>query len=481
MSQKMQLTPGSTTVFHVPSAAGSPPPAYSGSELQPAMASSGTSPSGSSSFVAMVPPLPMTRSWSGSRSGSRSRSRSGSPSHYSRSHSRSSRPRSRRSSSRSSARSSYLSSSSKRSLLVNAARKSTMPFTRLPAGLDQKTAGYWVLALAIFCLASSSALVATLLNRTAASQAGLDEESNAARNEPSLHLREETRLPENFEFAVHFGRRRTTQSTTRRKPPFFTVTVRPRSRATAATFPWTVTEYPGEYTKITEPTDEYPETVPGEVTEPPDPVTVNPGDIPTPENTTDESGNATEHVTERGGATTEITEAGMNETNAVEGIEAVITVENTEATSKETKALATSEAESTGEITEAGSEEMKALATSEAASTGVITEAASEETKALGTSEAASTGVITEAASEEMKALGTSEAVSTGEITETARNETKALAKTEAASTGENTEAASNETEALTSAEDTTKANARILDVYDDNNFDLLRKVVPAP
>ncbi|XP_075727219.1 uncharacterized protein LOC142768818 [Rhipicephalus microplus] len=525
MSQKMQVTPGSSTVFQVPSTARSPPPTYSSPDMQPAMASSGTSPSGSSRLVTMaatpgasgLPPHPRTQSWSGSGFGSRSRSRSGSLSQYSRSYSRSSRPRSRHSSSKTSARSSFLSTYSARSLIVNAARKSTMPFTRLPAGLDQKTAGYWVLALAIFCLAASSALVATLLNRTAASQAGFDEESNIANNEPALHLREQTRLPESFEFEMHFGRRRTTKSTTLRTPPFFSVTARPRSRATPAPFPWTVTRYPSKRTVITEPTDQYPETVPGDVTAPPEPVTLTRGDFPTPENSTisGESGNVTEHVTNEV-KTTEITEteerksseasektsAAHVELSSLETSAVASSSETTEATGKETEALQTTEAASTGEITSATSNDIEGLQAAKEGSYGETVKAAKKEAEGLATNEIVSPAETTRAGGTNTEAYAAGEAGRFGEITGATKNETEVLAILETVSTSKATEAGSKnleglattetassdvitaiskETKASVTTESSEKGNAKTLDFYDDNNYDMLPEAAPMP
>lgn len=261
-----------------------------------------------------------------------------------------------------------------------------------------------MLALAIFCLAASSALVATLLNRTSESQAGFDEESYIVRNEPGLHLREETQLPEKYEFEMHFARRRSTKGFTLRKPPFFSVTARPRAQGTATPFPWTVPWYPGENTEITEATDQYPDTVPGEVTEPPDPPTLTPASVPDFDNSTadqsDEPGNATEHA------------KGTDESTASE-------ITQTE----DHKSTESTEKESSADV------ESSSQTASEEASSSETTEAASRETE----------------------------------------------------SSVETTEAASKETGALLSTEEKGKPNARILDVYDDNNFDMLRKLVPLP
>ncbi|XP_054931954.2 uncharacterized protein [Dermacentor andersoni] len=437
MSPRMQLTPGRATTYRMPNSAYSPPPTYSRSGMPPVTASSSTSPSGSLRSLTMVArprgsavdqvQLFRSSSRSPSRSPSRSASMSLSPSQHSRSRIPWLSPR---------RSSSVRSSSSRRSQTMDTEMKTSAPIIELPPGLDRKTAGYWVMALAIFCLASSCALVATLLNRTAASQASYGQERYLAKKEPSLHLRERTRLPEDFSIEVHFARRKTPKAVTLRTPPFFIITPRPRTGGTPAPFPRTVPAFPDEYPAGEETLAEYPATAPE-----------RPGDYETPPYDMLTVETEAPYVTP---ATVEPHVDRDNSTGSQGDAQAKVT-------------------ESSGEIndtkaTEKENEDTQSPETIETATNVVVESSPSAEV----TTEVGSSEDITEASSKEAEPSTSAEGASAGE--------TEAGSSTSA----EATSAA--ETEAEPSTEKTTeKPDARQLDEYDDNNFNMLRKVRRAP
>lgn len=366
--------------------------------------------------------LQLSRSSSRSRSPSRSASMSLSPSQLSRSRIPGLSPR---------RSSSVLSSASRKSLTMDTERKTSGLIIGLPRGLDKKTAGYWVLALAIFCLASSCALVATLLNRTALSQGSYDEERYMARKEPSLHLEERTRLPEDFSLELHFARRKTSKAVTLRTPPFFSVTARPRARGTPAPFPRTVPVHP----------DEYPEE-----TVAPEPMTVpeypdEEYEVPPPEIRTLET--EAPHLT----PATQEPYVGIDNSTGSQGGEKTNVTESAAETS-DVKA------------TEKGNEDTKSSEATEKATSANVEPSPSPEV--------ASSGDITEASSKEAE-LSTSP-----EATSAAQTEAESSTSAEATSTAE--------TEAEPSTEKATeKPEIRQLDEYDDNNFNMLSEVRRAP
>ncbi|XP_065295834.1 streptococcal hemagglutinin-like [Dermacentor albipictus] len=437
MSPRMKLMPGSATTYRLPSSAYSPPPTYSRSGMQPVTASSSASPTGSLRSLTMVArprdsavdQLQLSRSWS--RSPSRSRSRSASMSLSPSRHSRSRIPwlSPRRSSS-------VRSSSSRRSQTMDTEVKTSAPIIELPPGLDRKTAGYWVMALAIFCLASSCALVATLLNRTAASQDSFGEERYLARKEPSLQLHERTRGLEDLSVEVHFARRKTPKAVTLRTPPFFFITTRPRRGGTPALFPRTVPAFPEEYPAGEETLAEYPATVPerpGDYETPPydmlpveteapyvRPATVEPHvDI---DNSTGSQGDAQGNVTESAGETSD-TKASEKENEGPQSPETIETATNVVVESSPSAEVTTEVASSEG-ITEASRKEVEPSTSAESASAG----------------------------------------------------ETEAESSTSAEATS------ASETDAEPSTEKATeKSDDRHLNEYDDDNFNMLQKVRRAP
>ncbi|XP_077512237.1 uncharacterized protein LOC144123251 [Amblyomma americanum] len=163
-------------------------------------------------------------------------------------------------------------------------------------GFNANATGFWAMALGIVALSSSVALTATLLNRTASAKAAFTDDGSDYKEELSLRFRTQTKLPEDIGVVLRFTPRFgiTTGRVGWRKPPFFSVTMRPRStssvhegptgpsrddletvtdtgddRLTVSPFPKTIT------TPSKDSTDDYasPLTEPETVPEPPEELT----------------------------------------------------------------------------------------------------------------------------------------------------------------------------------------------------------------
>ncbi|XP_065295844.1 uncharacterized protein [Dermacentor albipictus] len=245
----MQERPSSTVVYQSPPPY-SPPPSYSRSEMVTEMGSSATSFSVSSPEVSM-PGQP----WS---------STNGLPVHMSRSLSQTQAPRLVPSRTHISRHSNIIiGSSASRLSLPSVAEitpwRVTTVASRRP---DNKMARYWAAALAVFGFASLCALAVTVLNMAAPGQSARGGEMDNARKELNLRLQEQTRMLEVFGLELHLDRRKGTKGVTLKRPPFFSITKRRRTRATATamTYPKTV---PGHLDKTYSPLPETTDLIPG--------------------------------------------------------------------------------------------------------------------------------------------------------------------------------------------------------------------------